>query len=110
MRVDINVILPPRQIFQGRGLQRDETPADLERLRAQRMAEEFEALLLAQMVKEMRKNVPESPIFGRNSAREIFNDFLDGEYGRLFAEKGGIGVAKFLLESLKVKGAGEKKE
>ena len=77
------------------------TDADVERLRLNQTGEEFEALLLEMMVKEMRKTVPESPLFGQERGREIFMEFLDGEYGRVMAQRGGIGVADFLLRQLR---------
>ena len=73
---------------------------DVERLRRKQTGEEFEALLIEMMVREMRKTVPESPLFGKERGREIFMEFLDGEYGRLMAHRGGIGVADFLLSHL----------
>ena len=71
-----------------------------EQARLQEVAEEFEALLLESMVREMRKNVPESPIFGRDTGREIFNEMLDGEYVRLIVQRGGLGIADLLVRQL----------
>jgi flagellar protein FlgJ len=65
--------------------------------RLRETAREFEAIMLELMVKEMRKNVPESPIFGENPGREIFNEMLDGEYVRSMAVQGRFGIADLLV-------------
>ena len=80
-----------------RGAERDNP----QRLRA--AAEEFEAVMLNLMVKEMRKNVPDSPIFGKDTGREIFNEMLDDQYVRLMTQRGGIGLADMLVRQLKGK-------
>lgn len=71
-----------------------------EQARLKEVAKEFEALLLESMMREMRKNVPESPIFGRDTSREIFNEMLDGEYVRLLVQQGGLGIADLLVRQL----------
>ena len=71
---------------------------DPEKLRA--AAQEFESIMLGFMVKEMRKNVPESPIFGQDRGREIFNEMLDNQYVRIMTERGGIGLTAMLMRQL----------
>ncbi len=71
-----------------------------EQARLKEVAKEFEALLVESMMREMRKNVPESPIFGRDTGREIFNEMLDGEYVRLIVQRGGLGIADLLVRQL----------
>ncbi|MDH5752219.1 MAG: rod-binding protein [Deltaproteobacteria bacterium] len=61
-------------------------------------AQEFEALMLEQMVKEMRKNVHKSDLFGENSGEEIFQEMLDGEYVRIMVQRGGIGLAELMVK------------
>ena len=68
------------------------------------VAQEFEGLLIEQMVREMRKAVPKSPLLGREIGQEIFNEMLDGEFVRLMVERGGIGLSKFFLNSVQGEG------
>ena len=96
MRTNL-IFFEPQALLRARTAKTD---TDVERLRLNQTGEEFEALLLEMMVKEMRKTVPESPLFGQERGREIFMEFLDGEYGRVMAQRGGIGVADFLLRQL----------
>jgi flagellar protein FlgJ len=74
-----------------------------DRARLRETAREFEAIMLELVVKEMRKNVPESPIFGQNTGREIFNEMLDGEYVRLMTERDGLGIADLLVSQFEEK-------
>ncbi len=70
---------------------------------AERLAEvakEFEALMVEMMIKSMRQNVPESPLFGESNAREIFQDMLDGEYARLMVNRTGFGISESLVRQL----------
>lgn len=92
-------ILPDVALGQGESRLKNLKPGSRdnpERLRA--AAQEFEAIMLNIMVKEMRKNVPESPIFGENRAREIFNEMLDNQYVKLMTQHGGIGLADMLVK------------
>jgi len=77
---------------------RGDAAVDDKRLRE--AAKEFESIMLEMMVKEMRKNVPESPIFGENRGREIFNEMLDGQYVRMIVDRGGLGLADLLTRQL----------
>lgn len=59
---------------------------------------EFESLLLHQLIKSMRRTVPESPL--TSHGERIFRDMLDMEYARRIAQAGGIGLADILYKSL----------
>src|SRR5690606_16715918 len=63
-----------------------------------RVAQEFESLLIHQMLKNMRATVPESPM--TSHGERIFRDMLDLEYARQMALAGGIGLADIIIESL----------
>ncbi len=75
-----------------------------ERLRA--AAGEFEAIMVELMLKEMRKNVPESPIFGGNNGREIFQEMLDSQYVKQITDSGGLGLTELLMKDLVRKSEG----
>jgi peptidoglycan hydrolase FlgJ len=77
---------------------RKDPAAELARLQA--AAKEFEAIMMEFMVKSMRANVPESPLFGHDNGREIFNEMLDTQYAHLLADRGGLGLAKMLVGQL----------
>ena len=63
-------------------------------------ATEFEAAFLAEMLKTAGLNASPSG-FGGGAGEEAFSSFLTQEYGRLLAERGGVGVAEQVFESIK---------
>jgi Rod binding domain-containing protein len=73
---------------------------DGEAARLDQVMHEFESLLVEQMLKEMRNNVPESPLFGQSRGREIFNEMLDGEYAKAMEQRGGLGLARFMIDKM----------
>jgi flagellar protein FlgJ len=79
--------------------QRRQDPA-AERARLEGAAKEFEGIMMELMVKSMRANVPESPIFGRSTGREIFSDMLDSQYARMMVDRGGVGLARLMVSQL----------
>jgi flagellar protein FlgJ len=100
MRTDVVFSLPRRDI--PRGLDRlgaNGRAAD-EAGRFRQVAQEFESLLLEQMFKEMRVGGPKSALLGKDPGREIFNEMMDGEYARLMSQRGGIGIADFMVRNM----------
>jgi len=71
-----------------------------ERARLKAAAREFEGIMMEMMLAAMRKNVPESPIFGHDNGRQMFNEMLDGQYARILADRGGIGLADLMVRQL----------
>lgn len=69
-----------------------------EKLKA--VAQQFEALMMEQMVREMRRAVPKSTLMGREMDQELFGEILDGEFVRLMVQRGGVGLADFMVRSL----------
>ena len=60
----------------------------------------FESMFLDMMYRQMRKTVPESPMFGKSNAMSIFEDMRDTELMKQTAESGGIGLADLLYKQL----------
>lgn len=61
--------------------------------------EEFQNLLVKEMVKAMRASVMKSELFEDNTGREIFESLLDEKYAESFARQGG---SLGLTEALKI--------
>ena len=102
MRLDSKFPLPFAEAAVRARLAVKDIP-DLEGLAAKRLdavLKDFESLLLEQMLKEMRNSIPKSGLFGENRGLEIFNELLDGEYARLMENRGGIGLAQFMLHRM----------
>lgn len=81
-------------------LRNSKLPREGEAERLAKVAKEFESLMVEMMIKSMRQNVPESPLFGESNAREIFQDMLDGEYAKLMVNRRGFGIAESLVRQL----------
>lgn len=97
-------ILPPmaqsRNEIRLGALRKGKQSRETEMERLGKVAKEFETLMVEMMIKSMRQNVPESPIFGESNAREIFQDMLDGEYARLMVARRGFGISESLVRQL----------
>ena len=63
-------------------------------------AQEFEAIFIRQMFKEMRKTVPHDGIFDSDNASETYNQLQDMEAARVAAQQGGIGLADLMMQQL----------
>ena len=103
MRLNLNIPLPFSEASVRARLELRGMPdaKSAEGVRLEQVMRDFESLLVEQMLKEMRNTVPDSPLFGQNRAREIFNELLDGEYARSMENRGGIGLADYMLVRLK---------
>jgi peptidoglycan hydrolase FlgJ len=69
-------------------------------------AQAFEATYLAEMLKQSGVNsMPDA--FGGGAGEDAFSGLLTGEYARLLAERGGIGLAEQIFEAIKGRSASE---
>ena len=60
---------------------------------ARRVAEDFEAFFLANMLQHMFSSVPTDGPFGGGYAETIYRSFAVDEYGKLIARTRGVGIA-----------------
>lgn len=75
-------------------------PALSSRLKAQ--AEDFEAMVVSQMLTPMFEGVKTDGPFGGGAGEGAFRGFLIQEYGKAIAARGGIGLSDMLIRSLLV--------
>lgn len=61
---------------------------------------EFEAYLIEQVLKEVKESIPKSEE-EENKYTEYFGDMMLQEYASLLTERGDIGIAQTLYESMK---------
>ena len=71
-----------------------------ENARLRKAAQDFEAVFLAQLLKSMRKTVPESELLGNSSESKIYRAMMDEELAAEMARSGGVGLADLLVEQL----------
>jgi len=75
-------------------------PSDKVDLALKKVCDEFESLLVAQLLKSMRATVPKSDLFGSPEKEEIFRSMLDDETAKSIASGGAMGIGKMLYTQL----------
>jgi murein DD-endopeptidase MepM/ murein hydrolase activator NlpD len=92
-------VTPPFVLNAPRPLQDAPSPA-VERAKVQELAQEFEAMLMLQMVRQMRQSLldesEEPEGFGGSTMRDTF----DTEFSRYLAQAGGIGLGGYMTRAL----------
>ena len=63
-------------------------------------AQEFEAIFIKQMYKEMRNTITDGGLIEKGNADAIYNDMQDMEAAKMTAERGGIGLADMMMQQL----------
>lgn len=76
----------------------DKKALDLASLKKQ--CQEFESLLLMEMVKAMRQTIPDGGLLETNSAGEMYRDMLDSETVRSVGQGKGLGLAEAMYEQM----------
>jgi flagellar protein FlgJ len=62
--------------------------------------QDFESLLVHQMLKQMRQTVPKSGFLDGGSAEQIYHSMLDGELAKQIAQQKGIGLAPMIYRQM----------
>ncbi|PKL75949.1 MAG: hypothetical protein CVV27_12755 [Candidatus Melainabacteria bacterium HGW-Melainabacteria-1] len=62
--------------------------------------QDFEAFFVGQIMKDMRKTVPESGLFGQGPEEGMMRDLLDEEWAKQLATGRGIGLAQVLFRQM----------
>jgi len=74
--------------------------SDKEEKRLKDACRDFEALFLSIVLKQMRKTVPKSELFGSDPAQDTFQEMMDDEIGRSAAKTSSMGIADMLYRQL----------
>jgi flagellar protein FlgJ len=69
-----------------------------------KVSQEFESIFLGYMLKQMRKTIPDDPIFGNSNAKDIFMDMHDDSVSKELSKAGGIGLAAMIYKQLASEG------
>ena len=69
----------------------------------QKVAQEFEGLLITQLLKVMRKSIPESGMLGGGAGKSIYQSMFDEQIAKSASEGRGFGLKEVISESLGVK-------
>ena len=71
-----------------------------EKKRLRQVSEDFEALMINQMLKEMRKTVNKSGLIDGGMAEQIFEDMLYDEYAKEFSKTKTFGLADIIYNQM----------
>lgn len=63
--------------------------------------QEFEAYLVEQVMKQVQKSIPKSEEEEDNKYLDYFGDMILQEYSSIISEKGDLGIAQMLYDSMK---------
>ena len=64
---------------------------------------EFESLFIYELLKEMRKSIPDDGYFGESTQSKTYTSMIDIEIARKISNQRGIGLADFLRQQLTVR-------
>lgn len=67
---------------------------------ARKVAQDFEAFFLSQVLQPMFQNVGASKPFGGGESEKIWRSLQVDEYGKAMARAGGIGIADAVMEQI----------
>ena len=70
-------------------------PADIKKV-----CQQFEAIFIRTLIKNMRATVPDSGLLEKNAGREVFEEMMDGEIANQATRKGDFGIAEILYRQL----------
>ncbi|WP_297203539.1 rod-binding protein [uncultured Brachyspira sp.] len=73
---------------------------EFEKKRLRQVSEDFEALMINQMLKEMRKTVDKSGLIDGGMAEQIFGDMLYDEYAKEFSKTKTFGLADIIYHQM----------
>lgn len=65
-----------------------------------KVAEEYEAVFLSEMLNHMFDQVDTNELFGGGEGEDMYKSLLVNEYGKLMARSGGIGVADYVKREM----------
>jgi flagellar protein FlgJ len=76
----------------------DKKTRDLQALRES--SREFETLMVMEMLKAMRKSVPEGGLFEKDVATDTFTEMLDMETAKATTSGKGLGIAELMYNQM----------
>ena len=78
--------------------QQSRNERDLKALRES--SRQFETLFVSEMLKAMRKAVPDGGLIEKNSGTEMFQEMLDGEMAKSAASGKGLGLGEAMFNQM----------
>ncbi len=90
-----------QMVRQATSTPRSINPADKQdQARLKELSQEFEAIFIQQMYKEMRSTISDDGLIPRTNAEDTFIQMQDLEVAKATARQGGIGLAEMMMKQL----------
>lgn len=83
------------------------SPGPSEDKKLEKACQEFEAVFIGQLMKEMRKTVPKDGILD-GKYQEQYVSMFDEEFSKTMAKQGGMGLARFMMGQMNARAAASK--
>jgi len=75
--------------------------SDKQRLQAKKVSQDFEAMVVAMMLKSMRETVGKDKLTGGGHGEDVYRSMLDQEYAAVSVKRGGgMGLAKMIEKDI----------
>ena len=78
----------------------NEKPQSDQAAALRKAAEDFEAVFLFQMMKQMRSGMQKEEMFHGGMGEDVFSEMLDEEFSKKMAGHGSVGIADMLFKQL----------
>lgn len=62
--------------------------------------QEFESYFLSEMIKNMRKTVPDGGLIKKSNGEKIYQEMLDSEYASNISKEKGVGLSELMFRQL----------
>jgi flagellar protein FlgJ len=95
----LDLKIDPRMVL-SQASQPDANRKDRDLAELKRSSQEFEALLVMEMLKAMRKAIPEGGLFEKGMAEETFQEMLDMETARATTRAKSLGIADAIYRQM----------
>ena len=106
MQIETTLRTDPRANDASANVHVDRAQRALKAGKPEQAAREFETLLAVQLVRELRRSIPQ-PLFGEGSGADVYEGWFDEHLGRALAERDALGLAKMIQGSLARKAAAD---
>ena len=74
--------------------------------RSEQAFKDLEGLFLKELLKEMRKSIPDEGIFKKSHATEMYEEMLDDVFSKAMADSGQFGIAKQIAAQVELREEG----
>lgn len=92
--------LRPPEVPRAGPLKGGEESLEVKKLRLRKATTEFESFFILQMLKAMRKTIPETDLLGGGLGQDVYTSLFDEELARTVAGSGPNSIADLLYKSL----------